>query len=66
MLNSYQQYRTRQTTVSPQLPSLPVNTQQKADNMELHLDLDPQEVEYLENQGITEELSDRLTQVWNL
>ena len=31
--------------------------------MELHLALDPQEVEYLENQGITEELSDKLTQV---
>ena len=34
--------------------------------MELHLDLDPQEVEYLENQGIAEELSDKLTEVWNI
>ena len=37
-----------------------------ANKMELQLSLEPQEVEYLENQGITEELSDRLTQVWNL
>ena len=31
--------------------------------MELHLDLEPEELQYLESQGLTEELSDILTQV---
>ena len=35
--------------------------------MELHLPLDPQEVEYLDNQGVTEQqLTDKLTEVWNI
>ena len=31
--------------------------------MDLHLDLQPEELQYLESQGLTEGLSDLLTQV---
>ena len=55
----------KQQSVGTSFPPSAVSTV-PADKMELHLPLDPQEVEYLQNQGVTEQLSGKLTQVWNI